>query len=197
MEQLTKLLKMLKWDSILTSLLAIFIGVVFVILPEDSAMLLCTVCGVSFIVCGAVALIYYFARGFLFGHLSMLFGIMLILCGVFFITNPAAVSNIFNLIFGLYIVISGCILLSDAIDCARAGFPGFGWMLASALITVLLGCIVLFGRFDAVMLFAGYALIYDGISNLVLTLIFSHRIRQARQSLRARTVSADFTEKED
>lgn len=43
---------------------------------------------------------------------------------------------------------------------------------------------VLFGKFDSIMLLAGISLIADGVFDLIVTLAFSKRIRTAREKLR-------------
>ena len=58
------------------------------------------------------------------------------------------------------------------------------WMLAAlAVITIALGCVILFGKFGSIMLLAGISLIVDGVFDLIATLAFSKRVREARQKL--------------
>ena len=54
---------------------------------------------------------------------------------------------------------------------------------ALAVITIALGCVILFGKFDSIMLLAGISLIVDGVFDLIATLAFSKRVREARQKL--------------
>ena len=69
----------------------------------------------------------------------------------------------------------------------------YGWATAlgsalgnvtQALASIALGCVVLFGKFDSIMLLAGISLIADGVFDLIVTLAFSKRIRTAREKLR-------------
>ena len=69
----------------------------------------------------------------------------------------------------------------------------------------MLGCIVLFVKFDAVMIFAGVSLIVDAVCDLIMTFIFSRRIREAkkflmdqkREEIEKKKEQADKKENED
>ena len=41
----------------------------------------------------------------------------------------------------------------------------------------------MFGKFDTVMIFAGCCLIIDGVSDIVSTLVFSHKVKEAKKKL--------------
>ena len=63
------------------------------------------------------------------------------------------------------------------------GYALMGTLAALAVITIALGCVILFGKFDSIMLLAGISLIVDGVFDLIATLAFSKRVREARQKL--------------
>ena len=75
------------------------------------------------------------------------------------------------------------VTLQDGIDCARAKLGGWWVLAALAVITIALGCVILFGKFDSIMLLAGISLIVDGVFDLIATLAFSKRVHEARQKL--------------
>ena len=83
----------------------------------------------------------------------------------------------------MFLVIDGMVTLQDGIDCARAKLGGWWVLAALAVITIALGCVILFGKFDSIMLLAGISLIVDGVFDLIATLAFSKRVREARQKL--------------
>ena len=73
--------------------------------------------------------------------------------------------------------------LQDGVDCARARLAGWWVPALLGAVTIVLGCVVLFGKFDSIMLLAGISLIVDGVFDLIATLAFSKRVREARQKL--------------
>ena len=74
--------------------------------------------------------------------------------------------------------------LQDGVDCARARLAGWWVPALLGAVTIALGCVVLFGKFDSIMLLAGISLIVDGVFDLIVTFAFSKRIRTAREKLR-------------
>ena len=110
-------------------------------------------------------------------------GIVLLVCGVFCLLRPEVIQGLLTVIFGVFLVIDGMVTLQDGIDCARAKLGGWWVLAALAVITIALGCVILFGKFDSIMLLAGISLIVDGVFDLIATLAFSKRVREARQKL--------------
>ena len=92
--------------------------------------------------------------------------------------------SIMAVLFGVFLVIDGMMTLQDGVDCARARLAGWWVPALLGAVTIALGCVVLFGKFDSIMLLAGISLIADGVFDLIVTLAFSKRIRTAREKLR-------------
>ena len=146
--------KCLKWRSLIIAFSAILIGLLFILTPQTSADVICYVAG-----------------------------ILLLVCGVFCLLRPEVIQGLLTVIFGVFLVIDGMVTLQDGIDCARAKLGGWWVLAALAVITIALGCVILFGKFDSIMLLAGISLIVDGVFDLIATLAFSKRVREARQKL--------------
>lgn len=162
---------------------AILLGLLFILTPQTSANVICYVAGILLIASGIIAVISYLASGRLFGSYALVFGIVLLVCGVFCLLRPEVIQGLLTVIFGVFLIIDGMVTLQDGIDCARAKLGGWWVLAALAVITIALGCVVLFGKFDSVMLLAGISLLIDGVFDILATLFFSKRIRMARQKL--------------
>ena len=89
-----------------------------------------------------------------------------------------------NACFSIFFSVDGMMTLQDGVDCARARLAGWWVPALLGAVTIALGCVVLFGKFDSIMLLAGISLIADGVFDLIVTLAFSKRIRTAREKLR-------------
>lgn len=180
---LQKHLKRYKWDSILSSSLAILVGLLFLLLPNASAKILCIMTGVLLLACGLFLLIGHLAsEAFLHGS-SPFVPVALTLFGLFFLLRPESVQGLLTVLFGIFIVADGAAGLIDALCCLRAREPGWLVLLLLSALFIILGCIVTFGTFDTVMRFGGVCLIVDGISDLIVVLLFSQRIKKAKQKL--------------
>lgn len=183
MTELRKTFNRMKWDRILTAILAIVVGVLFIVLPNDSADVLCIISGIMLIVAGIAALVGFVVYGYLLGGHLLILGIALALAGTFCLVNPDIVKGLLTVIFGIFVVVDGSVSIADSIDCARAHIKGWFVMLLLSVVTVGLGVVVMFGTFDTVMIVAGISLAVDGLCDLIMTFVFSHRIREAKKAL--------------
>ena len=148
----------------------------FIVLPDSSSDVLCAISGIVLMVAGVVAIVAFASYGFFFsGHA--------LLAGLFCIVNPNVVKDLLTVIFGIFIVIDGSTSIADSIECARAHVEGWVGMLILSVVTVVLGGLVMFGPFDTVMIFAGISLIIDGICDIIMICVFSHKVREAKKIL--------------
>ena len=175
MNKVKKFFTKLKWENIIAAILAIVVGVLFIILPKDSADVLCLIAGILLICAGAFTLVAYIFSGFFLGAHLLIVGIMLILLGTFCLTNPENIMEVLTVLFGLYIV--------DSVYCAKAKIKGWGLLLVLAILSIGLGTVVMFSTFDTIMIFAGCSLIIDGVCDIIETIVFSHKIKEAKKKL--------------
>ena len=126
MNKVKKFFTKLKWENIIAAILAIVVGVLFIILPKDSADVLCLIAGILLIFAGSFTLVAYIFSGFFLGAHLLIVGIMLILLGTFCLTNPENIMEVLTVLFGLYIVIDGATSIVDSVYCAKAKIKGWG-----------------------------------------------------------------------
>lgn len=183
MNKVKKFFTKLKWENIIAAILAIVVGVLFIILPKDSADVLCLIAGILLIFAGSFTLVAYIFSGFFLGAHLLIVGIMLILLGAFCLTNPENIMEVLTVLFGLYIVIDGTTSIVDSVYCAKAKIKGWGLLLVLAILSIGLGTVVMFSTFDTIMIFAGCSLIIDGVCDIIETIVFSHKIKEAKKKL--------------
>ena len=139
MNEIKRQIKIAKWDKVITALLAIIIGVLFIVLPDSSSDVLCAISGIVLMVAGVVAIVAFASYGFFFSGHALISGIALLLAGLFCIVNPNVVKDLLTVIFGIFIVIDGSTSIADSIECARAHVEGWVGMLILSVVTVVLG----------------------------------------------------------
>lgn len=185
MSEFVNTLKKAKWDSIVISVLTILLGLVYVLLPAESASIVTTLFGVAMILVGVTAFVRFCVLGgFLGGHLLVLAASTLII-GIFTLTRPAVAQDIVTIMLGIYIVIDSLDTIADGIVLASANIRGWIWMLITGFITAGLGAVIMFAaNFTWVMIFAGVSLMVEGVRRLVVTLTMSGKVRQAKKDLR-------------
>lgn len=180
MSEIKKFFTKLKWEKLVTAIVAIVLGIVFVADPNGSGDAVCKVAGVAMIVLAAAMLIRYFTSAQLFPE-NLIFSAVLLLLGIFFIAKSGVVMTVLGLFFGIFLVIDGASKVRDGIDAAKAKTQGWWIWFILALLTIVLGILVMFG--ESVMTLLGVSLIVDGVSDIVTTLWLSAGVRKVKKEI--------------
>ncbi|MFR2944826.1 MAG: HdeD family acid-resistance protein [Lachnospiraceae bacterium] len=180
MSEIKKFFTKLKWEKLVTAIVAIVLGIVFVADPNGSGDAVCKVAGVAMIVLAAAMLIRYFTSAQLFPE-NLIFSAVLLLLGIFFIAKSGVVMTVLGLFFGIFLVIDGASKIRDGIDAAKAKIQGWWIWFILALLTIVLGVLVMFG--ESVMTLLGVSLIVDGVSDIVTTLWLSAGVRKVKKEI--------------
>lgn len=180
MSEIKKFFTKLKWEKLVTAIVAIVLGIVFVADPNGSGDAVCKVAGVAMIVLAAAMLIRYFTSAQLFPE-NLIFSAVLLLLGIFFISKSGVVMTVLGLFFGIFLVIDGASKIRDGIDAAKAKIQGWWIWFILALLTIVLGVLVMFG--ESVMTLLGVSLIVDGVSDIVTTLWLSAGVRKVKKEI--------------
>lgn len=180
MSEIKKFFTKLKWEKLITAIVAIVLGIVFVADPNGSGDAVCKVAGIAMIVLAAAMLIRYFSSAQLFPE-NLIFSAVLLLLGIFFIAKSGVVMTVLGLFFGIFLVIDGASKIRDGIDAAKAKIQGWWIWFILALLTIVLGVLVMFG--ESVMTLLGVSLIVDGVSDIVTTLWLSAGVRKVKKEI--------------
>lgn len=180
MSEIKKFFTKLKWEKLVTAIVAIVLGIVFVADPNGSGDAVCKVAGIAMIVLAAAMLIRYFTSAQLFPE-NLIFSAVLLLLGIFFIAKSGVVMTVLGLFFGIFLVIDGASKIRDGIDAAKAKMQGWWIWFLLALLTIVLGILVMFG--ESVMTLLGISLIVDGVSDIVTTLWLSAGVRKVKKEI--------------
>ena len=168
----------MKQNYFVNAVIMIILGLVLVIWPHILGVMLCYLLGGALIVMGAIQLIG-FLRGERLGFynkFSMFMGIVLVLLGIWICTQPRIVLSIIPVVVGIIVLIHGLMDIQYTLDIKRTGSTKWWIALISAILTLIVGLLLVFNPFTAYeisMIMLGIAMLYDGGSDLVL-LIFSY-----------------------
>lgn len=103
-------------------------------------------------------------------------GIVLVLLGIWICTQPRIVLSIIPVVVGIIVVLHGLMDLQYTLDIRRTGNTKWWIALVAAIITLVVGLLLVFNPFTAyevTMILLGIAMLYDGGSDLLL-LVFAH-----------------------
>lgn len=164
--------KGIRWKAfggnwLVTSILCIVFGLVLIIWPNVIADAACYVLGGVLVVVGIVHLALFFWRHEVvpIASVNLIFGIILIVLGIVIIKNPEFVQALFPVIAGGIIVIHGVVDLKYSLNLSSGKYQYWWVALLFAILTILLGVLLIFNPFEALdLLFriVGIVLLVDG-----------------------------------
>ena len=192
-----KLLKQIKWETMLTSLLYILLGVVTVAIPETMVRTLGYLVGILFILVGAVSMICYLLRdaGRNYDRNDFGYGLVGIAVGVLFLYRVEWITSLVPVILGILVLASGCVKLQHVIDIKRLECGNWVAVLILAVINVIFGAVLIANPFETVILLfqlVGVGLIFSGITDCITVIYVADRMKSFLDSVQA--VDSTFTE---
>ncbi len=180
MSEIKKFFTKLKWEKLVTAIVAIVLGIVFVADPNGSGDAVCKVAGIAMLVLAAAMMVRYFTSAQLFPE-NLIFSAVLLLLGIFFIARSGVVMTVLGLFFGIFLVVDGASKIRDGIDALKVKTQGWWIWFLLAVLTIVLGILVMFG--ESVMTLLGVSLIVDGVSDIVTTLWLSAGVRKVKKEI--------------
>ena len=166
-----RLLKQVKWETLLSSSLYIVLGVVALVIPDTMVKTLGYLIGILLIVAGAVSMICYLLREASQNYYRNDFGYGLvgIAVGILFLYKVEWIISLVPVILGILVVASGCRKLQDVIDMKRLGYGNWVTVLILAAVNVVLGVALIANSLDAALLFLQLVvagLIFSGVTDI-------------------------------
>lgn len=161
----------MKVSYLLAAILYIVFGLVLLIWPTTSLVVLGYAFGTILLIYGAITIISFFVHDSRLGsyRFELIIGIVAAALGLLFLVNPSFVPNIFSVILGIYIVIDASLNLKRALDLKRMAYGRWWVALLLALVSMALGVLILFRPGfigDFITMVIGGVLIYNGVADL-------------------------------
>lgn len=178
-------LKIAKNGYIIMSLLFVILGICLIIWPDCSLKLFCTLIGIMLIAYGCIKIVGYFSKDYycLAFQFDLAFGILLIAVGAIIIARRQQVVNLIFAIFGILILADALFKIQMSMDAKRFGLSLWWRILAVAVLTGILGVLLLIRPFDAaeiMMILVGVSFLFEGILNLCVA-IYTIKILENRR----------------
>lgn len=166
-----RFLKIAKRGYIVMSLLFCMLGVCLIIWPDCSAQILCVLMGALLIVYGIIKIIGYFSKDFycLAFQFDLAYGILIIAVGIVMIVRREMMVSLIFAIFGILILTDALFRIQMSLDAKKFGLSLWWRILMVAVLTGILGVLLLVRPFAAaqvMMILAGIAILAEGLLNL-------------------------------
>ena len=158
----------------ISAIVYFLLGLIFVIWPQQSRLVICYIAGGLFMLYGLIRiLVQWNSRGFLTLGNGYLAGLLFLLLGLLFILRAQVILGILGTVLGLLVVADSVVKLQISYQLRR-NHPGSARRnLICALITLVLGILMLFSPFTALTamsIFTGICLMLDGIVDFCIAL---------------------------
>ena len=162
--------QLLRTDNKLVCVLMIIVGIILLSWPGFVMNTVAVIIGAALLLCGVVCVVTWY-RGRAKGEswMTLLEGGIMALVGIILLLAKGAVFNILPVVIGILIIINGVVNLAQALDQKRLNYRRWAVSLALAILTIVLGLMVLFNPFSTnklLIMAVGIVAIYNGVSNL-------------------------------
>lgn len=158
--------------NILYAVVMVILGIFIITHPETLISLIIRIIGIFALAIGIYTLIRYFTRGKALGEtpLNILIGGVMTVAGLIFLFYPLKLTAVVFVVIGIMLISKGIFELRVAWEAHRSGFFRWNGMMASAIITVLLGILMIANPLIApsiIFYVMGASIIFEGVSTLV------------------------------
>lgn len=170
MNMFEKLFRRTRVAVILMGVALLALGVTMFVSPIGATLLIVQSVGWVLVAVGAVTLAScWMRRTQELRQADLLIGMVELVPGALFVTMPEAFVAVVYILVGVIILVTGINDVAEAGAMRRLGFGGWAWRLVLGLLTLAAGVVVVSSPFtmaEFVMLVAGLALIFDGITEI-------------------------------
>ena len=178
-------------DIYLSAILTVIIGVVLILWPLEVTGVICRIFGIILAVMGAVYLFGYFANGN--GVFSITGGLVFLLLGFWIFLRPVSIARFVPVFLGVILLVHGVKDFQMALEMKAAGGRVWWITIFLSLLNSILGLLCIcysFGVIKFALRVMGFALIYDGISDIWIVYRTVKMLSRARADMEAIDVEA-------
>ncbi|RHM60486.1 hypothetical protein DWZ53_07095 [Coprobacillus sp. AF33-1AC] len=178
-----KTLNKIKMSFAMNAILALIIGLLFIVNPHDSFTIITMICGIYIVVKGMIDLVYYYHSWLepFFLTSTLLNGIIKCVIGIFILTHISAMTILFSYMLSLFIIIDGIYCLEAYVFMRSFTQETFKIDYLLSWIVIICGIVLFFMAPDTIMsvsyVIGGLLVIY-GVMNLIIVGRLSHIVRK-------------------
>ena len=177
-------LKKSAWFAAIESLIILIFGILMVVWPGITILVIANVLGAIFIVSGAYQIINYFVvkgQNDFFNN-GLLSGVVALLIGVAAIVIGEDLANVFRVIVGIWMIYESLVRINTAIKLHAVGIKSWSYILIIAICMLVVGIFVTFNQ-GAVIQLIGWMMILSGIFGIVGDILFIQHVNSVADVL--------------
>lgn len=129
------------WQLIVAGILFIVFGLICAFFPGLTLASIAFMVGAAFVVSGVVNIATFLRDRELLGFSGwvLAYGILDVLIGAMFVIHPFAFATVLPWVIGAFVLVFGIYEVIVTFMLKKTGMPLWGWMLASGIISIVIG----------------------------------------------------------
>ena len=168
-------MRVAKIGYIVVSVLFCVVGILMMVMPDQSMSTLVNIFGVFMMVFGVIKLVGYFSKDLyrLAFQYDLQFGILLLALGFIVVMKPNNVMNFLCIALGISILADGLFKMQISIDSKKFGISSWWLIMILAVAADIIGLLLVFRPTESVHIMTillGVSLLAEGILNLCVAL---------------------------
>lgn len=186
-----EIFKKLRLAAYVAAILTIALGIVLIAWPLEVTGLICRILGAVLAVMGAVYLFGYFVEGK--GILTVTGGLLFLLLGVWIFITPGSIATLVPIVIGVVLLVHSLRDFQMASEAKQNGSERWLMLFLLALVNCVFGVVCIcdsFGVISIAVRMLGIALVYDGISNIIIVFHTAQAVRYAAEKIEPIDVEA-------
>ena len=179
-----ELFQKLRIAAYVSAVLTIALGGILIAWPIEVTGLICRVLGALLVVMGAVYIFGYIIEGR--GILTVAGGLLFLLLGVWIFITPGSIATLVPIVIGVVLLVHSLRDFQMASEAKQNGSDRWMILFLLALLNCVFGVVCIcnsFGIVSVAVRILGIALIYDGISNMIIVYHTVQAVRYAAQKI--------------
>jgi len=183
--------KKLRIAAYVSAILTIALGGVLIAWPLEVTGLICRILGALLAVMGAVYIFGYFVEGR--GILSITGGLLFLLLGVWIFITPESIASLVPIVIGVVLLVHSLRDFQMASEAKQNGSDRWMMLFLLALLNCVFGVVCIcdsFGVISVAVRILGIALVYDGLSDMIIIYHTVQAVRYAAEKIEPIDVDA-------
>lgn len=165
------------WSAAIESLLIMIFGILLVVWPNITFVVVANILGAIFISSGIYQIINYFivkGQNDFFNN-GLLSGVVAVILGIAAIVAGESIANVFRIVIGIWMIYEALVRMNTAIKLHSVGVQVWRYILIVAIIMLTLGLFITFNS-GAIAQLIGWVMILTGVIGIVGDTMFIQQI---------------------
>lgn len=197
-----EILKEMKRNAVITSVMYIIIGLILTFFPASTARTIGYAFATVILIVGLSFLYRFIIKdvAYTFVGNELVIGTVFVLASIFIYARVDSVVSFIPILLGIVVLVSGITKLQNAIGLRKMQYQGSTAVLAFAVLNIFFGIVLVFNPFSAVttlIMLIGLGLVFSGVTDLITTFWIAKNLYKVNKdeeiTVEAREIDESFS----